>query len=228
MSADFFQKGIARVAVGVLAVLFTVVCTLYAGFLSQVKRVKISACFYYLVSEDTHLEAGAEFIKWQGGAGYLLHFQEREYAVLSVYLNEEEGVAVKTSLLGKGENVCLLRLGRETLYFKTTKEKQKAGVYLGALQTMYSCAQVLSDCIERLEKGMTQESCKRILSPLERHFLYLAESYKGEYPKFSSVCEKTAQELFVTQQNIIYAKDLRYLLCETCVEWEELASEFSL
>lgn len=227
MSADFFQKRIARFAVGVLAVIFIAVCTLYAGFLSQTKRVKISTCFYYLVSEDTHLEAGAEFIKWQGGAGYLLRFQEREYVVLSVYLTEEDGYAVQTSLLQKGKSVRVLRLGREMLYFKTAKEKKNAGIYVGALQTMYGCAQVLSDCISRLEKGMTQEGCKRVLSPLERQFFFLSERYKEEYPSFSHFCEKTAEELFLTQQNIIYVKDLRYLLCEICVGWEDLASEFS-
>ena len=93
---------------------------------------------------------------------------------------------------------------------------------------MYDCAQVLSGCIDRLEKGMTQEGCKRLLTPLEKEFLYLSKEYKESYPQFSAFCERVAQDLFLKGQDTIFVKDLRYLLCEVCVVWEELASEFSI
>lgn len=228
MWTDFFCGKIRRVFVGGSAVFFTLFCCIYAFFLSQAKVVAFSVSFYYLVSENTHIEAGAEFIKLEGGAGYLLCYEQKEYAVLSVYLHKADGVAVQTSLSKIGKNTRILCVKRQKLYFKTQKEKQNAGIYIGALQTLYGCAQVLNECIERLENGITQEGCKRILTPLESQFSYLSKEYEESYPSFAKMCKQTAEDLFLKGQDIVFIKDLRYLLCEICVALENMASEFSI
>lgn len=211
-----------------LAVIFSFTCIVYAYILSQVKKVDVRASFFYLVTDDVHVEAGAEFVKLEGGAGYLLRYDDKDYVVLSVYLRESDGLTIQTSLSRNGENTKLLHVGVDVLYFKTYSEKKMCGVYVGALQILRSCMTVLNECISRLEKGMTQESCKRVLTPLGNQFHFLSEEYRNSYPSFAKVCRETVEELSALVSQTVYVKDLRYLLCVLSENYVTLASAFAL
>ncbi len=131
MTADFFRKNVYKWIVGVITVCFTSICFVYAWFLSRAKEVEIMTGFFYLVREETNVEVGIEFVKLEGGAGYLLRQNGQDYVVLSVYLNEKDGIAVQTNLSGDKETQ-LVYVGVDTLYFKTQREKKNATVYTGA------------------------------------------------------------------------------------------------
>ena len=228
MSAVFFSgKGIKRIIC-----LFTVVFTLGAVLCSAgyfgVKRVRWERAYYFLVSEDTHVEASAEFAKLDGGAGYLLRQGDRDYVALAVYLDEKDGRTVQATLKNAGEQTKLLRVGVQTLYFQTKREKKNADRYIGAFDCLQGCMTVLEECISRLEKGLSQEKCRRILSELKNQFAFLSKDYGVEYAAFGSLCDDTAKRLERLLSDTVYAKDLRYLLCELAEKSIALASAFSL
>lgn len=228
MAAKFlYGKWIKRVAIaGLATILAGTAC--YSLLLSKAKIVPMDAQFYFLVNGDTHVEAGAEFVKLSGGAGYLLEYENREYAVLSVYLKQSDGETVQASLFAQGEDTELIEISVRSLCFKTPSEKKDANMYIGALRSLYGCMSVLEGCVARLEKGMTQEGCKRLLFPLQRQFDFLSESYEGGYPSFSKLCKQTAHKLADLGTQTLYVKDLRYLLCELADNYTQLSAAFSL
>lgn len=228
MSTDLFRNRIYKVSAAILTICFSLFCVGYAYFLSGAQIAWLGVSFFYLVTDDTHVEAGAEFIKIEGGAGYLLRYENVDYAVLSVYFNELDGYAVQASLTAKGEKVQLIEISISKLYFKNKEEKQNANIYVGALNMLYDYMTVLNECMVRLDKGATQESTKRILQPLERQLAYTSEQYAGKYPKFSRICKEAAETLCELNAKTLFAKDIRYLLCELSEKYVALASDFSI
>ena len=211
-----------------MTVCFTVFCFTYAQVLLRVKKIDITTGFFYLVREESNVEVAVEFVKLEGGAGYLLRQNAKDYVVLSVYLKEKDGIAVQTMLADKGEHTQLLYIGANTLYFKTRKEKKNAALYVGALQIMHSCMEVFNCVITMLEDGATQESVKRILFPLSSQFEYLAKEYENVYPDFSAVCYYFAEIINEYCAEILFVSDLRYVLCLMAEEYLSLASAFSI
>ncbi len=165
----------------------------------------------------------AEFTRLDGGAGYLVTDGKTQYVALAVYLNEEDGLAVQAGL--DGLSTKLLHKGVYTLYFKGG-QKKKSTLYLNALRTLEGYISVLNEGIVRLDKGATQESCKRILTLLRRQFAYAQREY-ASYPSFASSCGAWATTLTELEGGTIYVKDLRYLLCEQVEGYLALCEEFS-
>lgn len=227
MSTEFFREKIIKRCIAILTVCFNLFCFGYAQFLSQVKTVEIQKGFFYLVREETNVEVGIEFVKLEGGAGYLLRQNGKEYVVLSAYLKEKDGLAVQANMLN-GEDTHLLYIGVDTLYFKTNKEKKNADVYIGALQTFFEYMEVFDRAISLLENGATQESVKRILLPLSRQFDYLSEEYAKFYLDFADVSHYFAEIIDRYCAEILFVGDLRYVLCLMTEEYLMLASAFSI
>ena len=226
MLTEFFNGKFIKKLSCVLCVVLTLVCVVYAYAFTRVKSIVIDASFYFLVSDDTRVEAGAEFVKWDGGAGYLLEHDNARYVAFTVFLDEEKGEAVRKALEVKGKGVSLLQKGAKTLYFKGRK-KSKTGLYISALRLFKSYIILLNDCIGRLESGMTQEACKRILKTLTRQFQHSAKAY-NDYTAFAKVCMQSKVDLEHICQKTVYLKDLRFLLCWQAEKYVELCQAFSL
>lgn len=200
----------------------------YANVLARMQKVEIEKSFYFLVSDSTHIEASTHTAKHQGGAGYLLSFKKQECVAYAVYFSENAGNAVKTALTEQGEKVRLMERKAETLYLKTRKEKERASTYQSAFNVLYDCMQVLNGEITRLEGGATQRSSKEIVGKLAGQFHYLSKEYEKSYSSFATLCRRVGEELSVIANDTIYAKDLRYALCELADGYLDLNSSFVL
>ena len=227
MTTFFLRKKIYTAIATSICFLFVVLSLLYGVFLRRTYKVVLDTAFYLLVSEETHLEVGAEFIKLEGGAGYFLHMDGKDYLLMSVYLKEDEGESVCAALSGSGKSVRLLPIYVEHLYFKGG-EKSAANTYVSALNMLKSYLSVINACVTALDKGETQEGVKRILMPLCRQLEYLAENYKTKYLAFSRGCGLLATELRATCGEIVYARDLRYIACGLVDEYLQLCRQFAL
>ena len=226
MLTEFFNiKKMMRLvyAVCVVLVCFSIG---YASLLARIKSVEINASFYFLVSDDTRVEAGAEFVKLEGGAGYLLENEGAQYVAFSVFLDRESGQTVEKRLTAKGEAVSLLRKSKQTLYFKG-KEKKNASLYVNALKILKSYIFLLNECITKLQDGMTQEACKRILNTLAGQLFYASQAY-GKYVDLSKVYLMSGEFLQEICEGVVFARDLRYLLCWQAEKYVELCETFSI
>ena len=199
----------------------------YSIVLTCTKKLEIGKTFYFLVSDSTHIEASTHAAKLQGGAGYLLSFGKKEYVAYAVYISKDVGNAVQATLTQQGEDVRLIERKAETLYLQTRKEKKNLKIYQNAFNVLYDCMQVLNGEITRLEGGATQPSSKKIVRRLSRQLDYLFEEYETSYSSFASLCKGAGAELSMIANDTIYAKDLRYVLCELADGYLKLISSFA-
>lgn len=225
MSAFFIR---IKRFVCVLSVAFTVVVLFYAAALHNAETVDVGKNFYFLVSASEHIEASTHLTQWSGGAGYPLSYSGGEYAAYAVYFTESEGKKAQTAVKKTGEKTEVLVLQGNPICFKSRAEKENSTRIVGAFNCLYGCMQVLNGEIVRLEQGATQESSKRILQTLSRQFSYLQTEHQNTINGYSSVCEKAKTRLSEVTSDIVYAKDLRYLLCELSVAYVNLSKNFTL
>lgn len=225
MSADFIWKKVWKISLVALCFFVTGVSFVYAYVLTGVEKVYLSDNFYFLVSKTVNVEVGAFESLQNGGAGYILEENGREYAVLSVYFTEEKALQVQNGL---AEETLLLRKKTNDLYLKTRSDKALANTFKNAFSCLKSCMEILSEEIVRLDNGATQESSKRILRILQKQYDYLEYEYKKSFPDFAKLCERAEKALGKIVAGTVYVKDLRYLLCELCVSYNGLADTFEL
>jgi hypothetical protein len=213
---------------GGLAVCVTFISLCYTHVLYNAQTVEIGHEFYYLLSEAPTTQATAQFVQLQGGAGYVLTHNKREYVAYSVYLSAEESEKARHSLLETGGNATCLSVHCDKLYLKKTFDKHSAAQIKGAFESLYGCIQVLNGEIKRLEKGATQESDKRILNDLVRKLEYLSKDNPLQTVEYAQICNRAAKRITELTKGVVYVKDLRYVLCETCNDYLKLSKIFSL
>lgn len=226
MSADAFFKKLLFRFCGFILVLLTAGAGIYACAMHKAEKILLNTSFYYLVKKDAHIAAGVEFAKLEGGAGYLLEDGGMQYVALSVYFDENEGYSVRQNLKNAGKDTLLIKKEVPCLYFKGSEKKNKSLIVNG-LNTLKSYIQLLKNTIERLDKGLTQEKCKSLLDIQRKQYQYAKELYRG-YEELSEVFDQSAKELFIILSDVVYLKDLRYLLCWQTEKYLSLCSEFSL
>lgn len=216
------------VAAFATAFLCVLVCVLYAWSFYGVAVYDVSKSFYFLVLDEVHIEASTAEVQYDGGAGFLLEREDSDYIALSVYLQSTDGEAAKAAVSKNYESAEIVTVQSGKLYMKSASQKKLASEAIGALDSLYGCMQVLDREIARLAGGATQASSKRILRILEDNFTYLGREYEEVFSDFSSVCESAAKTLESCTADIVYVKDLRFLLCELCVSYTDLCGAFSL
>ncbi len=225
LADNFLKKNLFRIA-SLALTLFCVLGCMYASLITNAKRVDVNSHFYFLVTDDVKTEVGAEFAKLEGGAGYLLEHGGSEFVALAVYLEEGEGLTVQENLQKEGKITSLLQKGVLALWFKGVKKK-RANLYVNGLNTFKSYIYLLNETINRLDKGLTQERCKSLLNTQVKQYQYAKECYR-EYSALSDIFEKSAQQLFAILEEVVYLKDLRYLLCWQTEKYIGLCEEFSI
>ncbi len=224
MSAENFFKKAPSFLVKCLSFFCVGISVVYATIISLAQVVDKEKTFYFLTSEDTNVEAATYDVLLQGGAGYLLTIDKRERVVLSAYLSNEQGRAVAEEI----EGTKLLSLSTGKLYFKTLKQKRFAKTAVSALERLYSCLNVLTWEITRLDKGATQESSKRVLNGLAKQFAYMKKEHQSSYKGFAAVCKNAEESLRKMTSDIVFTRDLRFLQCELCIAYYQLSKEFSI
>lgn len=226
MATDFFiKKGWGYIGLSCVCILFSLCAFFYAAFINRAQTVWHGKNFYFLLSPTENVEVGIFDAQLDGGAGYLLHHNGQEAVALAVYFQQED--ALKAQVQGT-ENLEVLHISVDRLYFKTRCEKKNAELYQGALSALYSCMQILGQEIYRLDNGATQSSSLSTLKILQRQFSHLRKQYKEKYAVFSEICQTASCSLEKIIENTIYASDLRYVLCALTEGYVQLTKEFSL
>ncbi len=226
MVTDFFaEKERGFRAVSIILVVFILLSIVYSRFLCQVEKIDVRKRFYFLVAQTTHVDAAIYNANLNGGAGYLLQYKGEEYVAFSVYLNDLECSAAQNAL---AQDAQLLSIYIESLYFKGYREKENKMIYRNALECVYNCIEVLQLEINRLDNGATQQSSARTLAILLRQLQYLSSKLFKSYKDCADACRRVADQLRTIISNVIYVKELRYLLCELTMQYIGLTSQFSL
>lgn len=228
MSAEiFWKKRIRLILSGVLSTVIVVATLVYAYALTGLKKISIEKTFYFVVSDTTHVEAGAHFVSQNGGAGYVLERDKAQYVTYAVYLDREDAYTASAALTDYGETAQILVEEIGVLY---VKDRQSANTLRGVFSSLYGCIEVLNGEISRLSAGATQQSSKRILATLQRQLAYLKTSLEenGSYGDFSDLCASASLALQNAIEGTILVKELRYLQCAWCDAYIRLAKIYTL
>ena len=226
MLAEFFYKKKFGCFVCAIVLTFIFGCVAYARYFVGIKSVDVDETFYFLVRKDAGIEASAELVRWDGGAGYFIEEGGSEYVAINVFLKKEEAELVQKRLSLKGASTTILQKRIQKLYFKGRK-KEQATLYVAALNLFKSYMIVLEECITRLENGLTQEACKRILKTLEKQFRYVEKTCDG-YLQMQKACSVISSVVSQMCSTTVYLKDLRYLLCWQAEKYIQLSGAFAL
>ena len=219
MRTDFFCKKVQVLRIFSLFVLILMALLLYSR-IKKAPALNYSASFYFIVSEELNIEASTELIKFGGGAGYLIQKGAREYVALNVYLDKIEAENVCERLTSAGNKVEILVFEKSiTSMAGMAKNTQK--YYAGGLSSLKSCISVLSQTINLLDKGLSQERACAILQDLARQLSYLANEYT-QYEKFSLACNNFSRRIRLECQEVLYAAKLRFILCDCAVGYLQL------
>ena len=228
MAVNFIYKRFFYPVLFTVALLIAVFSFTYALGILRMDVYDMEKTFYFLVLEDPKLEVASYEAKTEGGAGFLLNHENRDYVALSVYLKGEDGDLACQSILKKNANSKIIAINSGKLYMKRDSEKKLAKKIQGGFNSLYGCIEVLEREISRLDKGATQQSSGRILLKIADNLLYLSKEYKNDFKEFSNVCESSANALYKSVSEIIYTKDLRYVLCEMSDGFIKLSKEYPL
>lgn len=223
MMTNFIFRRVSRFVL-LLALCFTCSGVVwYACRAWSTIRVPVNKSFYFLVSTSTHVEAGAHFAVWKGGSGYILEERGQEFVVLSVYLAEEDALAVQASL---GTETTLKKRCVESLLLRKRSERASREYLQGAFSILYDWLTLLEQETNRLAKGCTQQSSRQTLTLLKRQMEYGEKTNTDSFFDYAQLCRKGAEALARITEKTIYVTDLRYLLCELCVGYCNLAEQF--
>lgn len=228
MAVNFFYKRFFYPVLFTVSFFIAVFSFVYAFNILNMKIYETDKTFYFLVLEDKKLEVASYEAKLGGGAGFLLNYENCDYVALSVYLSGEEGEKARESVLPKYQNAKIITINSGKLYMKRASEKKQAKQFIGTMNSVFSCIELLNGEIYRIEKGATQQSSNRVLSKIIGVLKHLSKENSVEFPTVSSFCEKSANALSISISGIIYAKDLRYILCEMSDGFIKLSEEYPL
>jgi len=206
---------------------FTLAVGGYATYIKGRTVVHLGKEFYFLTVPAETVEVSALEIQKDGGAGFLLSFSKEQRMALAVYANEADGKKILLNNQGKYEDLRLVCVRCDRLYFGFQSAKEGKDV-LTALNTLDEYISLLNEMIARVENGQTQEASKRILKEIGKNFDYLKKAYQKKYPELSAVYQKGAIELQKQTDNLVFAKDLRYVVCLLSKGYIDFAERYSV
>ncbi len=227
MSTFFLPKNCLKNLAVIFTAFFVFLCVFYGGYLSKCITVPHNATFYLLTCSEMNVEVGMQFVRLEGGAGYLWEEKGKEYVVASIYKKAQEADNVCLSLKKTGEAYCVQSVGIQNLYFKG-RDKLKKDIYISALNTFRGYLDVMMHCVSNLDTGKPQNRIKNILSTSCHQLKELSKQYLEEYTSFAGLCRNIAEELQGIERGVIYSSDLRYITCEMLNGYLQLCNQFSL
>ncbi len=221
------RTGVFKNCITFFCVFFIFSIVGYCFFLNSRTVIALDKDFYFLTVETQTVEVAALEVKRDGGAGFLLRADNSEKVALSVYFSEFECNQIVELNKKKYEDLQVTRFNCGNLYLKNAS-RDEGELLVAAFDNLYGHMLLLNETILRLDNGQTQEDSKRILSEISSNFGYLNKAYAGKYKTLASLYAKGKEVLDEQIKNIVFSKDLRYLLCELSKGYIDFAGEYSL
>jgi hypothetical protein len=228
MRTRFFYKRITAKLLGLLSFCILLFCFVYAYILSNVQTYAVGKTFYFLVSSSNHIQASTHTAQNLGGAGFLLSDKDTDYVAYAAYTSQTEGAQAQRELNAIGQDVFLLPVTVETLYFKLPQDKNKSGKIIAFFSWLETQLDLLKQEIKLLERGITQQAVKRLLRSQERQFAYAKEQYAPTLLAFSKVCTSAQWQINDMIKGIVYLKDMRFLHCYLTQAYVAAAETYAL
>jgi len=199
----------------------------YTLYLKNRTVVPLGKEFYFLTVQAEGVEVSALEVQKDGGAGFLLPSKYGRKIALSVYFNQTDGEKVFVKNQEKYQNLSLVCVRCDSLYFGGESVEERKAV-LAALNTLSEHISLLNELIERVENGQTQEASKRILGEISENFDYLTKLYRKKFPVLSKIYQRSGTKIQKQTADLVFAKDLRYVVCELSKGYIDFTEKYSV
>lgn len=226
---DTYGKGYRPVngAVKFLAVLavFIITVCLFLGVFwwygRDYIRISLEKEYYFLVRdcEDTTAAAVAGQVYLSGGAGYLYDKSGENSVVLACYFRLTDAERVQSAMEEKGVETRVMSLSGSdfTLSGKTVRF---GSAVKSSIETAETCARILYDTANGLERAeLSQREARAALQGVVKSLRGLRigcdEEFFALWNRKLLEAERRGAEL---AEGILFAKDLRYLQVELCMD----------
>lgn len=176
--------------------------------------------YFFLVKdcEETTAAAVAGSVYFSGGAGYPIEAGGNRYVAFSCYFCAEDAERVRASMEEKGVFAGVLSLAAAEFSLGGKDASQKNRVE-GNLETAETCARVLYDAANGLERGtLSQEEARVAVRGVEKSLGGLcAENGEKLFARWNAVLLSAARRAEEIGEGLLFSKDLRYLQTELCM-----------
>ena len=173
--------------------------------------------YYFLVRdcEDTTAAAVAGQVYYAGGAGLRLERAGENCVVLACYFRITDAERVCGAMKEKGTDARILPLSGSDFVLEGQNAAQKSRVE-GNLETAETCARILYDAANGLERGdLSQEEARAAVRGAAKALKGTCESNPaGIFDRWNAQLTAEARRGTELADGILYAKDLRYLQAE--------------
>ncbi len=181
------------------------------SFLIAPKSYKVDTTFYFLVLpvEDKTVSAWSQNVYVSGGAGYVFTHEKQDYVALASYPTQAVAEGVQGTLQEKGQEVLILPLTLNALYFVGRENVEAQASVEGTVTTLLGCTQLLYNTANGVDSGQyTQNEARAVIDELKRVLVGLQSEGLAA---FDNLLGGAVKECTAMTSGIIYAKDIRYL-----------------
>jgi len=228
MNRNYFYRAV-RNYFAVIALFLVVIC-LFIGIFCWYGRgyacVPFQREYYLLVREceDTTAAAVVGDVYASGGAAYLYR---SDAVALACYFTLEDAEQVRNALLDKNVEADVLRVRSKRIYLYGEHAVQ-CGQIQSNLSTVQACAELLYDVANGLEKAnYSQEEARARVVGVVNVLSGLQRQNEGEfYGEWNQKLEKTERKGEQICGGILFAKDVRYLQTQLCIDIADAAECF--
>lgn len=191
----------------------------------KTKKFTIDRTFYFLCeqSKKESISVSVQTNYLDGGAGYALTREDKNYVVLAAYNDLADAQKVAENLKVQTE---VLPLELDTFYFTTAAQREVFSRVQGCVNTLLQCSDLLYKTANRLTMSeFTQREGRSIVQEIDLVLGgLLGEATEQTRNNLQAQKDKCKEIL----SDVIYAKDLRYLQLMMIEGIYDLQQEFSL
>jgi uncharacterized protein YhaN len=174
--------------------------------------------YYFLVSTEKNVSASTKNAYLQGGAGYLLTYGGKKYAVYSVYDSLGQAEKSMENLQKREVGVKTLAVEVKNIYLKGEKKGEKAKIE-SVIQVFKGNIQFLHDLSKGAEEGYyTQNQLKDCLRVVEISLNAVKNRHTNEAKK----------KVSAMREDIVYARDIRFLEALLCDGLQKFCAKFPI
>ena len=194
--------------------MFFAIAVLFAGLVLGVKKrsvkVDFEADYYFLVEtcEDSTAAAVAGKVYGSGGAGMLL--EGGKAVVVACYYTVRDAERVRDAMREKGVETQIYKRSAKIFYLDGA-EAEFAERVRGNAETVSTCARLLYDTANRLERAETGQAGARAVTEGVVQSLrgLIAGNAEGFFDRWNAKLAEAARSCSEIGAGIVFAKDLR-------------------
>lgn len=217
----------------ILAVFTAIVCA-FIGIVwwcgRSYARVSLPQKYWILVRdcEDSTAAAVVGSTYLSGGAGYLIESGGKQCVVIACYYSETSAQSVRRTMEGKGIETRIEKRVPHDFTLNGNNSSYKERIISNA-ETVDTCAKILYDTANGLERtSVSQEEARAAVRGVVSSLHGLQEGNSGKcFSEWNTALLLAERRGIEIANGILFAKDLRYLQVQLCMNLTNAGDYFS-